>query len=289
MNESNLARIPHECAIQLHAVYDTLKTAERRAADFLLDRPGDIPGLGIVEFANRAGCSEATVVRLAKKLGYEGYPTLKRAFGGWPEGNGPVEYENIRLNDEPLAVMHKVIEASVAALLDTRNVIDREAYEGSLVAMLSASRIMFCGVGDAGVVAEEAYQRWARMGHLSLYSSDFDMQLILASKLQKGDVLLAVSHSGRTRSTLNVVRAAKRQRATVIALTNFPISPLAKRADFTLQTAVFSRFATGEVMSKRLAELCIIESLSINFLIRKGAKYVRSLADSNEVVSINKV
>ncbi len=33
----------------------------------------EIKKLTIVDFANKAGCSEATVVRLAKRLGYDGF------------------------------------------------------------------------------------------------------------------------------------------------------------------------------------------------------------------------
>jgi len=289
LNNTNLAQIPHDCAIQLQAVYDTLKTAERKAANFILESPKQINRLSIVEIAERAGCREATVVRLSKKLGYEGYPELKSAFAGLPQDHATVEYDNISRDDSPLTVLHKVVEASVGALVDTEKIIDHETYEQALSAMLSANRIMFCGVGDAAIVAEEAYQHWVRMGQTCLFATDHDMQLILASKLQEGDALFAISHSGRARTVLNVIREAEHRGAIVIVLTNFPISSITKRANLTLQTAVFSRLATGEVMSKRLAELCIIESLSINFLMRKGEEHYRSLSDSNRVVNINKV
>lgn len=289
MNEANLAHLPHDFAIQLQAVYDTLKSAERKAANFILNHPENIFGLSIVDFADHAGCSEATVVRLSKKLGYEGYPELKASFGSLPGSDPGVEYENITEADTAAEVLRKVVDASVIALQDTAKVIDEAQYIQALDSMLSARRIMFCGVGDAGIVAAEAYQRWVRMGQECFNASDHDLQLILATKLGPGDILFVISHSGRTRTVLNVAEAAQRQGAVVIALTNYPISPLAKRADIILQTAVFSRLATGEVMSKRLAELCVLESLSINFLIRKGESHLRSLHQSNEAVSINKV
>ncbi|MCK5737232.1 MAG: MurR/RpiR family transcriptional regulator, partial [Spirochaetaceae bacterium] len=74
MNENNFTYIPHNCVLNLQAVYETLKSAERKAADYILDSPEDIAGLTIVDFAGRAGCSEATIVRLTRRLGYEGYP-----------------------------------------------------------------------------------------------------------------------------------------------------------------------------------------------------------------------
>ncbi len=288
MNDTNVEQIPHDCFIQLQAVYDTLKRAERKAADYLLAHPDRIASLNIVDYADRAGCSEATIVRLSKRLGYEGFPELKRAFGTDGHGGSPVEYEDIVPDDDPVTVMRKVFDASVGALQDTVRTMDREAYEASVAALAKAAHVMFCGVGDGAVVATEAYQRWIRMGEDSYASADHDMQLIFASRLSPGDVLMAISHTGRTKTVLNVVRQAKAVGATVIALTNFPISPLAKKSDIVLQTAVFSRYPSGEVMSKRITQLCVIESLSISILMTKGDASVRSLLRSNEVVSINK-
>jgi len=79
MISENIHRIPHNCALKLQAVYGKLKTAEKKAADFILQNPDAIFGLSIVEFAERAGCSEATIVRLSKRIGYEGYPELPRS------------------------------------------------------------------------------------------------------------------------------------------------------------------------------------------------------------------
>ena len=55
-----------------------------------------------------------------------------------------------------------------------------------------------------------------------------------------------------------------------------------------LLTAAFSRDLTGEVVSKRIAELCIIETLYINYLLKKGKPALEQLRASNDVVSINK-
>jgi hypothetical protein len=56
-----------------------------------------------------------------------------------------------------------------------------------------------------------------------------------------------------------------------------------------LLTAAFSGHLTGEVISKRVTELRIIESLSIGYLIRRGDPALERLARSNEAVTINKL
>jgi DNA-binding MurR/RpiR family transcriptional regulator len=138
------------------------------------------------------------------------------------------------------------------------------------------------------VVATETSYRFNRIGKQCHAPTDPDMQLIHASKLQRGDVFLGISHSGRSTSVMDVAEVAAAAGATVIAITNFPTSPLAKLATHVLQTAVFTRDWTGEIMAKRLAQLCIIESLHANYLLRDRDNSVQQLRASNQVVRRNK-
>jgi DNA-binding MurR/RpiR family transcriptional regulator len=288
MESTELNTMPHSCALKLQAVYGTLKSAERKAADYLMNHAPDIHGLTIVDYAQKAGCSEATIVRLSKRLGYDGFPELKNDFAAKTADHSILDYQGLDASEDPAITMRKVLEASSRAIADTAAMVDPGAYNGALDALCSARNILFAGVGDAGVVAAEAYHRFLRIGHPSGFSQDLDIQLILASQLVQGDVLLAISHSGQTKSLLSVVREAERAGATVIAITNYPLSQLAKRATHVLQTAVFTSYVSGEVMSKRVAQLCLIESLFVNFMICKGDIYLSRLRASNEVVSQNK-
>ena len=289
MDELSLNRLPRPCAVRLQAVYNGLRKAERRAADFLLMHPREIHDLSIVTFADRAGCSEATIVRLSKRIGYGGYPELKAEFRPSKDGADIFEYRGLRPDDDPSSVLRKILNAAAQAISDTASVIDTNAYDGALKSLCRARAIMFCGVGNAAVVAEEAYYRWIRVGFPATFASDFDLQMVLASQLGAGDVLVAISYTGQTRTLLNVAREASRAGATVVAVTNFPRSALAKLSRFVLQTAVYTAYISGEIISKRVAEMCIIESLFVNFLIRRKGAYVAQLAKSNEILKINKL
>ena len=289
MNEANIDRVPHGVLIKIRSLYDTLKSAERKLVDYLLENPVDVKDLTIVETAGRAGCSEATIVRLSKKLGFEGFPELKGAFGSEDGQSRKFEYEEIAAADDCVTVVKKVFEATRDALNDTFDLVVREDYEKAVNGLLGASRIVFAGLGDAGVVAMEACQRFLRIGVNCNASEDPDLQLIFAEHLQKGDVFFSISHTGRSRPILDAMRRATKAGATVILITNYPVSPLAKHADVVLLTAAFSRHLTGEVISKRVAELCIVESLYISYLIRRGDSALERLSRSNEAVKINKL
>ncbi len=288
MNEKHTDKIPRSAFLQMQAVYDTLKTAEHRAADFILEYPEKIPRISIVDFAVEAGCSEATIFRLSKRLGYEGFPELKRDFESCQKDGVRFMYGDITRDDTPLSVVKKVFDSSVAALRDTFGLIDESSYLEAVKAISQAQTMMFWGVGDAGAVALEAYQRFIRVGKHCIFSQDPDSNMISASQLDPSDLFLAVSYTGQSKLVIDAAKIAKERGATVIAVTNYPFSSLAKRADIILQTAVFSKTVTGEIMAKRITALCIIESLYINYLMKNEKAASRFLKSSDEVVKLYK-
>ncbi len=322
MDERYLHLIPHNCALQIQALYESLKSAERKAADFILAAPDKVSGLKVIELSKQAGCSEATIVRLSRKLGYEGFPELKRDFALHLHNTAAVEeknhepskdisvvengthyykntssygmpdyfeYEHVEENDTSDQVLRKVFEASIQAIHDTLDMLAPKEFSKAAKLLADADNLMFCGLGDAAVVAMEAYQRFIRIGKNCFFSLDADTQLILATQLKPNDVIIGVSHTGKSRTVIEALKTAKTGGAHTIGITNFPISPLAKHADTVLQTAVFSKTLSGEVMSKRITALCIIEALYLDFLIRQRQTRIPVLEVSNEIVHINKM
>ena len=191
-------RVPHRCLVRLRGIYHSLKKAERNAADYLLAAPDAIHQAGVVEFSTAAGCSQATVVRLAQRLGYDGFPALRNAFAA-PEPEVP--YRDIAAADKPQVVLRKVFANSVQALQDTLAAIDPAQYDKSVDALVAAKSLAFFGLGNAAVVAREAYHKFLRIGFPCHTAEDPDLQLIiLRNHLDGGDMLVAVWESPPRRS-----------------------------------------------------------------------------------------
>lgn len=274
---------PHHCMIRLRGLYRSLKSAERKAADYLLTHPAQVTDSGVVEIAREAGCSEATVVRLAQRLGYPGFPELKADFAHL---SAEAPYHGIRPGDQTEDVVKKVFANSIQALHDTLFTLDLKVCARAVEAMERAARLAFIGLGNANTVAREAYQKFLRIGVPCYTAEDSDLQLIiLNTQLARGDVLVAISYSGESKPILAAARQAQKRGIVVLALTNFPRSSLARRADHVLLTAVFQEHINGEVGAKRLAQLCVLESLYVNYLLRLGDRARRHLAASNLAVA----
>ena len=93
-------------SLNINILYDKMGKAEKRIADWILENPGEILPLSIVDLAERCNCSEATVVRFAKRLGLSGYQELKISFA--QETNSTSVSTNITSNDSMEEIYDKV-------------------------------------------------------------------------------------------------------------------------------------------------------------------------------------
>jgi Transcriptional regulators len=276
-------KLSHRCALRIYAVYETLKKAEKKAVDFMLDNAELVAQSPVTEIAKLADCSEATYIRLAKKLGYSGYPEMKSDLLRKADEHIHTMYGALDSNDDEISVATKVFGTSVQSLNDTLGIIDPQKYKMALEIMQNARRFVFLGAGDAYIVAYSAYMKFFRMGFPASCSSDLDLQLIDATKMDERDVMIVISHSGETKSVYQVVQCAKKKNAKIITISNYPRSTIGKHSDVVLQTAAFVPDMLGEIITKRIPELCMIESLYINMLIRSDMK------EADEYLLINKL
>ncbi len=148
---------------------------------------------------------------------------------------------------------------------------------------------MFCGIGDAFNIARSGCQKFMRLGLNTYTYEDVDMQLIKLSDFDENDVLIAISHSGKSKVVYDLVKYAKSRSIPVILITNFPFSPIAKLADILLITAVFIESNLGEVIAKRVIQFCIIEAIFICLIQADKDKYIQRIKCSNSAIDSNKI
>ncbi|MDR0601627.1 MAG: hypothetical protein LBG42_04535, partial [Treponema sp.] len=70
---------------------------------------------------------------------------------------------------------------------------------------------------------------------------------------------------------------------------NVPVSPLTKQADVILLVASFVQNNMGEIITKRIPELCIIESLYISLVYARERAAAEILKGSEAAIKSNKL
>ena len=100
-------------------------------------------------------------------------------------------------------------------------------------AILRARRVFVCGAGRSLLVLKAFAMRLMHLGLQSYVVGD-----VVTPAIEEGDLLLAGSNSGRTRTTLAIVEAASVRGAQTAALTAHPESALGRGADLRLEIPV---------------------------------------------------
>ena len=161
-------------------------------------------------------------------------------------------------------------------LVEVREALDAETVGHAIDILAAAQRIEFYGVGASGVVAMDAQQKFFRLGLPTVAYTDPHMQLMSATTLRAGDVVVAVSHTGRTKDVLESVITAKDTGAHVIAVTS-PDSPLSHAASLTLPVATAEDTDLYTPMMSRLAHLAVIDVLATGIALKGGREVAENL------------
>ena len=115
------------------------------------------------------------------------------------------------------------------------------------------------------------------------------MQLIEASNLGPGDVAIAISYEGKSRTVVNAMRVAKERGATVICITKMSKSPLLKLSDINLFIATSDVTVGKDIVARRMAEQMIVDTLYLTLLVRSEKDYDKHLNSTSKFLEMNKI
>lgn len=217
-----------EVSERIAGARDVLTKAERRVAEVILQRPQAVAFGTVAELSSQSGSGAATVVRLAAKLGYDGFSGLQHAVQGELENRLRPAVERIR---RPVA--HDVIEAALTRELgnvhETLESLDRATFDVSCSLLADLDREVLVVSGDAtGGVAAQAVTMltFLRPGVSQLDGNPVAVATRLAS-LRPRDVVVAIDLRRYEAWAVEAARSAAKRGAEIIAVTDSRLSPLA--------------------------------------------------------------
>lgn len=214
----------------------TLKGANLRIAQYLLDDPASITVSAIGDLATLTGTSAASITRFCQVIGVASYPELRLRLAselGRTGAEALLDPGKDGLQD-PATVTDLVARSAIRVLQRAAEVLDEHQIAVAAEAIHAAGRIVLWGIGGSATVTQEMHLRLHRVGLPAWAPASFHDAMVAAALMGPGDVLLAVSRSGRTAEVLSVAEEAKSQGARVVVLTSFRVSPLAGLASHLL-------------------------------------------------------
>ncbi len=216
---------------RLRAAGGALTPAERKVADAVASDPQLVAFGTVADVAERSGSSGATVMRLAARLGFDGFAELQEAVRSELADRLRPAAERIR-TAEPGDLVGRAIATSVHAVEATLGNMDRAAFDDAVALLSDAGRSVVVVAGDAGagVAAHAAEELQMLRPHVHLAGgTPVGVGRTLAG-LDPGDVVVALDLRRYDRWLLQAVDHAVGSGAELVALTDGPLSPLARQA-----------------------------------------------------------
>ncbi len=253
---------------QIRLQFNNFTRAEKKVGEFVLNNPKEVLYMSITDLADKCNVGDTSVFRFCKTLNLKGYQDFKMMLAqGLTSDTQEAQplSDKITLDDSTLDVAKKVLNTNLSALNETFDLINTETIDEAVKLLLKADRIIFFGVGSSMITAMEATNKFMRITPKVEFINDPHLQSMRASLLTPNDVAVAISYSGSTKDTIEVVDIAKSKGAKIICITRFIKSPLTAHSDITLLCGANEGPLQGGSLSAKLSQLYLLDVLYMEY------------------------
>jgi RpiR family transcriptional regulator, repressor of rpiB and als operon len=275
---------PRTVGPRIRMMMPHLTPLEGRVVDMILGRRDFDQATSLKTVANDAGVSEAMIIKIAKKLGFEGFRDFRAGIVDYNRLPTADLHQELSPDDTGAEIAQKVFRTSIHALEETLSILDPEAFEKAADLIFTARQRDFYGIGGSAQIARDVSHKFLRIGVRTSVFDDAHMMLMSAALLGEGDVAVAFSHSGATTAVIEPLELARRRGARTIALTNYANSPLASMADVVLCSTAQGSPLLGENAAARIAQLIIFDAVFVAVAQRDLKAAERSLAATRNAI-----
>lgn len=258
---------PSDLVARIRAMMPGMSPAEARIGQILQADAAAASALTVNELAEQASTSTATVVRAARRLGFEGYPQLRLALaahGGSNDRDDGVPLEaDIAEGDRIGTVLAKLAAFESEQLRATAELVDPVVLDKVIALIRSARRIDVYGIGASGLVALDLTAKLSRVGLDARAHTEHDAAMVSACLLGPADLAIGMSHSGENPGTVAPLRSARSAGAGTVAITGAARSRLAGHAEHVLVTAGREFGFRSAAMASRTGQLLLVDGIFV--------------------------
>ncbi|MDQ0268254.1 MurR/RpiR family transcriptional regulator [Cytobacillus purgationiresistens] len=214
-----------------------MSKSQEKVASYILKNMNTVPFLTVAKLAKKAEVSEATIVRFAVFLGYSGYSELQQLMQSSVQKQLTTP-ERLKMSsdvyNDQVQGIYEVFQDDISNIKATMEKLDEQQFLKAANLLLKGRRIYICANRSAkaiGVFLQ--YYLNIILGHSEMIGSA-DIVSEQLYKLQEDDVVIGISFARYSMNTIELVKYAKEQGATTIAITDNLMSPLIPHSDVVL-------------------------------------------------------
>jgi RpiR family carbohydrate utilization transcriptional regulator len=224
----------------------------------------------IAELAKAADVSQPTVTRFCRSIGCASFADFKINLATTLTVAAAYLQPDRQFDDDAGQLAQAIMSRAVNVMRDALNGLDTDAVARAISAISQARRVDIYGQGGGSAsLVEDAKLRLFRMGVPVCAYIDGHQQRMSAATLGKGDVVLAISNSGRSKAVAEALQIANSFGATTIALSR-PDTPIADGADILIPVVVAEDEKVFSPTPSRYAHMLVIDTIASGVAAERG-------------------
>ena len=197
-----------------------LTDTERQVLDYILDHLGEALGLGVREIARANYTSTSTIMRLAHKMGYDGFVDMCYRLRTLAQAH-----------TEQLSEAQTFLDSFSLDSLLGYNTYDQLKVCARYIAQQKGTPIFVYATGFSATVGSYLAQKLTNMGRLCLFSSGQDSVGIFENSLDSMGLFICVSKSGETALVRDKIKTAQENGIPTVAITGERPNSISQYAD----------------------------------------------------------
>lgn len=257
---------------------------------YIQDNIDDVFYKPISQIAKECNIGEATITRFSKKMGFNGIQDFKVTLAqeiSTTNKSKSIINSNIE-NDEPaIDTAKKLLSSNITTLEKTVDIINSQDIHNCANMIINAKRIYFVGIGYSGIIAQDSNYKFMRIGLNCVSFDSSHTMIMMASIMEEGDLLIAISHTGDTDAVIKTVELAKENNVDIISITQNQESKLKDISDINLAyVSEETILETGSISSK-LAQIFLLDLIYTQVVKEKSSEAIdRKIKTTNAIKSL---
>ncbi|MFL2106246.1 MurR/RpiR family transcriptional regulator [Desemzia sp. FAM 23991] len=236
--------------------------SEEAIIDYMFDQRGDIRDKTTKQIAAETYTNPSTLIRVAKKLGYQGWVELRNVFSeevsylNSPfkdiEANYPFEED-----DSVLTIANKIAALKQTTISDTLSLLNKDELQRAAEFLNQAKEIKIFAINNNLFLCHDFKSQMTRIGktvHLCTVDQGYE-----AVNCDPNTCIILISYTGETKEIVHLLPILESRKTPIIVLTSIGDNTLTKQADCVL------RMTTREKLYSKIGSFS--SNSSISFLL----------------------
>lgn len=212
---------------------------EIRIADYIIQNITKIPTIYIEDLAKLTYTSHSTIIRLCKKIGYDGFRSFKLAISsvvyselhlpGEVDANFPFKQEDLTMD-----IAKNMADLTIDTVKKTLAQLDEELLQSVAEMLYNSERIFLFSRGDSQVRARSFQSKLVKINKFAIISEEYADVAWNASNLTPNDCALFLSYGGISPHNNRILQHFSNEKIPTILITGNSNSDLIQLATKTI-------------------------------------------------------